>query len=608
VNQPLRVGFSLSSDRTDVDLRLFHGKTLRVASTSPGLATESFAQTLRAGHYTLLVSKHAAADGYYELHVDTSVVASPTRVEAEALGGTAVRVNWLDHSNNETGFAVQQWRKHKWHTIVRTDADATAAVIHNQPVGADMTFRVRSEAVGGTGISPDAAVVQTESVDTSGWFKVSNLSAMIQGEARWVPDGGTLSVKSDDQDKWIQAASWQDAVYSAIEGTANFKKTNGDPVSHTFPGEGDFKVGYAGIMHDDFPDDDGKTGDPPGTFRPIQIDGNNLPTDDQLKVIALEDSYGEVDEDYDDFYWTVDVQEKADLQIENLPEETDPTPNEEDPGADIAINYDNDDESSGDDQADMDQTGTVVGEDDLVAMNIYLPPSMRGDDATGTVELSITAGTEDVAVWLNADKSDGSPLMDSSTTSKTWDVGDQPDIVYVEGLAKGQATLELEATPGAQPGVAGVTPAATTAPAKDKVNVNVGPYVLDVAKINHNASNGVLDQKVKAAKGAFLPVNNDDDDYSASGMGKGEDMNQPVGTAVDGEDDLLPVIIRGGGRAGNLTLNGSGVQVYDNPDRTNPVQLNVPFPAPAQDRTVYVEATASGAGKLMIKLRRARQT
>lgn len=275
LDQPLKVSFSLSGD-DDVDLRLFRGKTLRGASMNAGLAEESLARTLLPGRYTLVVSSASAAAVEYKLTADTAAVASPTRVQAKPLGGTAVRVNWLDQSDNESGFAVQQWRKHKWHTVQHAPAGATAAVVHNLPVAAAMTFRVRSESIGGVGISPDAAVVQAAPVDDSGWYKITSLGGMTKSETAWSADSDTLAITPDYQDKWIYASSWEDAVYTAVEGTAGIKRTDGSIATHDFPYGGDFQLGYAGIFHDDN-SAAGTTGGPD------QIDGNELQNDDNLK-------------------------------------------------------------------------------------------------------------------------------------------------------------------------------------------------------------------------------------------------------------------------------------------------------------------------------------
>lgn len=110
-------------------------------------------------------------------------------------------------------------------------------------------------------------------------------------------DSQNLSIRSEYQDTWFHAASWQDAVQTAVSGTATVRKNDDSLSGHAFPTGGDFKIATMDDLR--------------------QITGNDLSGSESsdLKVIALEDSYGSIDRDYDDFWWTVTVEKAPTVSI-----------------------------------------------------------------------------------------------------------------------------------------------------------------------------------------------------------------------------------------------------------------------------------------------------
>jgi hypothetical protein len=113
---------------------------------------------------------------------------------------------------------------------------------------------------------------------------------------------------------------------------------------------------------------------------------------------------------------------------------------------------------------------------------------------------------------------------------------------------------------------------------------------LDVATISHNTMTGVLTEADEDAadKGAFVPVNTDDDDYDQDNKA---DFDQTG--AIDGETDLLPIVLRrnvDAAGAGYFWLTiPSNLRVWQNDDRTGLVDVSTNIPA-AADTTLYVEA------------------
>lgn len=140
--------------------------------------------------------------------------------------------------------------------------------------------------------------------------------------------------------------------------------------------------------------------------------------------------------------------------------------------------------------------------------------------------------------------------------------------------------------------------------------------VRGVAATGVNAGNP-LDETREDTVGAFVPVNDDDDDYDASNEA---DLKQTGGTArfpggawyggvwYGGTDtDLLPVRLTG---AGLGIVPGwkyqlqipTHLKVWTNPDRTAQVLSGVPLPSTQSQLLLYVEGVAAGTGSLVLSL------
>jgi len=118
---------------------------------------------------------------------------------------------------------------------------------------------------------------------------------------------------------------------------------------------------------------------------------------------------------------------KVDLEMQGLPEEDKPPPNEENPGATICVNNDDDDASK---TQDKDQAGPIVGEDDLVAVQLSLLPSNL---TKGTLKLEAATGATKIRMWEKPTK--GVKPVD---LPKIWNIGSEtpPTTLYVEPVPK----------------------------------------------------------------------------------------------------------------------------------------------------------------------------
>ena len=196
---------------------------------------------------------------------------------------------------------------------------------------------------------------------------------------------------------------------------------------------------------------------------------------------------------------------KVNLQLQNLPEEDQPTPNEIDPGGVVALNNDDDD---GNGKADLEDP-SVSGEDDLQMLRLDVDRQL----SDGMVELELTAGVGKVKVWDDKGKSMEIELP------KTWDLKKEevPETVWIEGVEASDAmadvtfVLHYENDQGAM--------------AEDEVHVSVLEVDLDIDSDNTNpfdspagtdAEDAVEDVENDPSRpGKYVVVNDDDDDEDA---------------------------------------------------------------------------------------------
>ncbi len=129
------------------------------------------------------------------------------------------------------------------------------------------------------------------------------------------------------------------------------------------------------------------------------------------------------------------------------------------------------------------------------------------------------------------------------------------------------------------------------------VNVYRNPAELQIATISHNSQTGILSNADKNQDGAYLPINNDDDNYNGI-----PDMNDSG--AIAGEDDLLPVVLKAvpsASDAAYYTLNiPSNVRVWRNSDRSGAQVTSSDQFAAQIATTLYVEGISTGNSVLSL--------
>jgi len=228
----------------------------------------------------------------------------------------------------------------------------------------------------------------------------------------------------------------------------------------------------------------------------------------------------------------------------------------------------------------------------------YLPASAWASGAAGGsqgllngVKLQISH-TANLALWRTQNKE---PLALTYTFTSNGPPSNVPNEIWVEGreVGGGSVTWALFAPTEANPGGEVV--------ASDVVDFTVTDAVidLDAEMVYHNAPAGDLPDDLEDYPGAFVPMNNDDDDYDPANLA---DLYQSG--AIAGESDLLPIVlhqIEPSSLGGTYRLHiPPHVHVWYNADRTGAVSDLSTFSAAAEDETLYVEGSLPGAGILYV--------
>ncbi len=138
----------------------------------------------------------------------------------------------------------------------------------------------------------------------------------------------------------------------------------------------------------------------------------------------------------------------------------------------------------------------------------------------------------------------------------------------------------------------------------DKVHASGIDVRVDAKTISHNTAVGILDKTSQNTVGAFLPVNDDDDDYTATPASAGTPGSngadfQQAG-AIQGENDLLPIILRKIKRGGTFRLEiPNHLRVWKNANRTDQVTATTDINANVET-TLYVEGISKASGDLKV--------
>ena len=138
-------------------------------------------------------------------------------------------------------------------------------------------------------------------------------------------------------------------------------------------------------------------------------------------------------------------------------------------------------------------------------------------------------------------------------------------------------------------------------PATDDIKVT--KIDLDAEKVEHNSANGDLDESKEETLGAFVPFNNDDDDYDGTPDVTELDPSTNLPVEIDGETDLMPIVlhsIQPVELGGQYTLAiPANVRIWQTSDRTGLVDGTTQINA-AVNTTLYVEGISPGSGQIQI--------
>ena len=229
---------------------------------------------------------------------------APTRLRARPVSGSEIRLHWLDNSGRESGYAIEASSDggKTFRSVGVAGAGATAFNVKGLSTGAKYSFRV--SALGGGAVRGAASAPadgETADHNNPGWYRVRVTSPIIRktvepdasaivatGEMRWDSPDGTQRVAPDGSNfsDWVFADSWQSAVYQAVDGEAQAEDR-----TYQFPETGNFLVKEA--------------------------DGASIPDEPGQKLITFEDLYTlpDSDEDYNDHWWRVEVEQASVVRI-----------------------------------------------------------------------------------------------------------------------------------------------------------------------------------------------------------------------------------------------------------------------------------------------------
>ncbi|PHQ31500.1 hypothetical protein [Rhodopirellula bahusiensis] len=129
----------------------------------------------------------------------------------------------------------------------------------------------------------------------------------------------------------------------------------------------------------------------------------------------------------------------------------------------------------------------------------------------------------------------------------------------------------------------------------DKVHAVGVDFDIDAKTISQNAVSGELAESKEQTDGAFVLVNNDDDDYDANNTA---DASQTG--AIVGENDLLPIVLKDQPRGGDYTLSiPQHLRVWRNADRTDQILSSTSISAATQTE-LYVEGIAEATDEIQL--------
>lgn len=284
------------------------------------------------------------------------------------------------------------------------------------------------------------------------------------------------------------------------------------------------------------------------------------------------------------------------LNVADLPNASQPSPNQMDPGVFIPIN---DNYDSGGDVPDDQLPVPQADDSQLVDASLTLSGA-SGAQATWSLDFPSSIEVFEVQ--------DGTltPVTSDQASDPVTLEPDGTDVqLELEGISAA-ADILIKATMTPVTGQVMAAPATDQAKAQsDHFGINAYTVSVDTSAAGNpkNVAGAELDPKKEAATGAFVPVNNDDDAYKISQSGNlvpDINVNDAQGklAAIPGEDDLLPIVIHLGvntPKSVELAISGN-LRVWQNADRSGQIKPYTPLTLPAGggDLNLFVEAIGTG--------------
>lgn len=288
---------------------------------------------------------------------------------------------------------------------------------------------------------------------------------------------------------------------------------------------------------------------------------------------------------------------KVDLEIQDLPEEDQAEPNEEMPGALLFLP-----EANTTEERALGNVAIKAETEDTVPMTLSIEPSGLSE---GKLKLDIAAGGSKIKLWRDA------AMTQPLALSETWDIGSQPETVYLSGSRASDTLSDIEIELLFEPPAD--VPRSTARKAgeneiKDKARGTVGR--LDLVIFNPDDRNRpegdkFIPRDMEDSPGARLSLNRDDDN--------GDEDSDFDDQAINGEEDRrdlskLRVYFKPDGAASGtlrLTQEGAGqARVFDDSEATLtlPATLDQGKFAGKEFLDFYVEGLRKGNVALKLEL------
>ena len=385
----------------------------------------------------------------------------PTDVTITSEGNT-VRVTWEDRSSDETGFEVETSTDGgaTWVSSALVGADAEGATIINMPLDAVVSARVRTQ--GGTGV-PDGVVsaalgtATTGSENTSGLYRVRLApSGMHRGSASFDfgPTPNDLIRLGGDTDNdgevVVQARSWkhavEQAVYDQAKLTIPFGPRSGETETYNFGTQpGDASTGD--YYNEGFDIRDAGPAMTVAGYDQLLVLEDLRKLDPNPRVSQPGDAPYDNDEDYNDWYWGLDVEYvgEVDLDVDSDSDDGFSTPDRsvyeesvEDvagqPGKVLRVNNNDDDLDGIPDYYDGFDADGLTGTADDRVMRVNGKQTIV--EQFVPIKLEMPAGLDPTITTFTFDYTGSAPGSPVDGQVRLWRVGGDPETLHASDDAE----------------------------------------------------------------------------------------------------------------------------------------------------------------------------